>query len=152
MSMVAMPKLATLGLGILETRIMLYVLGSIREGNLIDVSQSVLTRELGSYSSNVSVALRNLVAMNVIERVDGVAGSGFSVYRISPHLAWYGADNAAHAAACSAAPEPCALPAKSDASKAKAVIRKLATTAREHVTTAAELPVRTIVQDEYSQV
>jgi hypothetical protein len=110
LSMVAVAKVAKLGLGALETRVLLYVLSSIRDGNLIDVNQSSIARELGSYQPNVSKALANLVAANALERTDGAESSGFTVYRVSPHLAWYGPDTRAHVQACKTAP-PLAIPA-----------------------------------------
>ena len=153
-SQVALATLAKLGLGILETRIFLFVCSSLRDGNLIDVSQASLARELGSYSSNVSVALGSLVAANVLERIDGAPGSQFTVYHVSPHLAWYGPDNKAHSAACAAAPPLRPVPAKPAPSKVDKAIRQIAKTARSPIamtTGAALLDSRTIERDDYSQ-
>jgi len=153
-SQVAIATLAKLGLGILETRILLFVCSSIRDGNLVDVCQADLARELSSYSSNVSVALGNLVAANVLERLDGAPGSKFTVYHITPYLAWYGPDNKAHAAACAAAPPLRPVPAKPAPSKVDKAMRQIAKSARSPVTMttgAALLESRSIVKDDYSQ-
>lgn len=112
LSMVAIAKLAKLGLGSLETRVLLYVLSSIRDGNLVDVNQGTIARELNTYQPNVSKALSNLVAANALDRTTGVEGSALVVYRISPHLAWYGPDTRAHVQACKNAPPLRELPPK----------------------------------------
>lgn len=151
MSMVALPRMVKLGLGILELRIFMHVVDSIRDGNMIDVNQTILARELESHQANVSKALGNLVQANVLDRTDG-AGR-FTVYRISPHLAWYGADNHAHREACKIAPPLRELPPKPAKPRLDSALRKIAAHARAPIamtTGSAMLVERTIVRDDYS--
>jgi hypothetical protein len=109
MAKIAASDIAKLGLTALEFRVLLYLISTMHDGNVIEVNQASIALELQTYQSNVSLALKTLVECRVLERVDGVVGSRFIVYRISPRLAWYGADegadNVAHMAAFRSAPE-----------------------------------------------
>jgi hypothetical protein len=103
-SMVAVERIAELDLSALETRLLLVLLGSIHDGNRVDVNQGTLAQRLDSYQPTISASLRRLVDCGVLIRTDGVAGR-FTAYEVSPRIAWFGADNGPHAEAVKRSPE-----------------------------------------------
>lgn len=162
MAKLAVVDIANLGLTALEMRVLLYLISTMHDGNVVEVNQATIAKELSTYQSNVSLALKQLVECFVLERVDGVIGSRFTVYRISARIAWFGADegadNVAHMAAYRGAPKLEAVKEALKTSKVDRALRKIAKAAKHpmHLQTASTLPApmateATWTRDEYSQ-
>ncbi len=108
MAKIAGMDIAQLGLTAMEIRVLLLLISSLHDGNVVEVNQAAIASDLKTYQSNVSLALKQLVECQVLERIDGIAGSKFTVYRLSARIAWFGgdegADNVAHMEAYRKAP------------------------------------------------
>ena len=87
-AMIALEKIASIGLTTNESRVLAEMLWSLDERNIINVPARVVAEETGIDRANVSRAIRRLVEVDVLQKIPDPRNRRRSSYQLNDCKKW----------------------------------------------------------------